>query len=103
MIYVTDSAAEQIRVAAERSDVQGLPLRIAASRRGDGSIDYVMGFDEVRDNDQSIKSLDVTIVYNPVSAALMEGMTMDYVEIEPGKKDFIFLNPNDPHYVKPEE
>ena len=103
MIYVTDSAAEQIRVAAEQSDARDLPLRLAASRREDGSIDYVMGFDEMRENDQSVKTANVIIIYNPVSGALMDGMTMDYVEIEPGKKDFIFLNPNDPHYVKPKE
>jgi iron-sulfur cluster assembly protein len=29
-------------------------------------------------------------------------MTMDYVELEPGSWQFIFMNPNDPNYKPPE-
>jgi len=28
-------------------------------------------------------------------------MTIDYVELEAGKQEFIFLNPNDPTYRPP--
>ena len=35
--------------------------------------------------------------------AAMEGATLDYVEIEPGDFNFIFMNPNDPSYVPPTE
>ena len=30
-------------------------------------------------------------------------MTIDYVELEPGSWQFIFLNPNDPSYVPPQD
>jgi len=43
------------------------------------------------------------VVYSPDDAPLLQGATLDYVELESGQSDFIFLNPNDPHYVPPQE
>ena len=34
---------------------------------------------------------------------LEDGMIIDFVELEPGKQEFIFLNPNDPAYVPPQK
>ena len=36
-----------------------------------------------------------------VERALLAGTTLDYVELQPGVRSFIFLNPNDPGYVPP--
>ena len=47
MVMITQRAAEQIKIAAEKSGSQGMTLRIAAQRKPDGSIDYAMGFDDV--------------------------------------------------------
>jgi iron-sulfur cluster assembly protein len=38
-----------------------------------------------------------------VSAELLKNTVLDFVEIEPGKQQFIFMNPNDPGYVPPQE
>ena len=43
----------------------------------------------------------VDLVVSSGSKDLTDGMTIDYVELEPGKPEFIFLNPNDPSYVPP--
>ncbi|MDH3637869.1 MAG: iron-sulfur cluster assembly accessory protein [Gammaproteobacteria bacterium] len=100
-IELTRAAAEQIRVSGERDDVSGLVLRIAAQSAADGSLEYAMGFDELKDDDQFVDSRGVRIVVAPSSAEILDGMTVDFVEIEPGQTHFIFLNPNDPHYVPP--
>ena len=47
MFTVTKAAAKQIRRSAADGDTEELALRIAASRTGDGGIDYRMGFDDV--------------------------------------------------------
>jgi iron-sulfur cluster assembly protein len=95
MITVTPSAAAQISVAAAAADAVGLPLRIAARRDADGSIHYAMGFDSPRDRDLAIASEGVSLVVEAAQRELLAGMTLDYVEFEPGDFRFIFINPND--------
>ena len=95
MITVTPSAAKQIRIAATQSDADEMGLRIAARRDADGSIHYVMGFDEARGDDLVVPSEGVALVVAPAHRDLLEGMTLDYVEYEAGDFRFIFINPND--------
>ena len=101
-ISVTEAAAKQIGEAAEQGDMQGMALRIAAKRKQDGSIDYAMGFDEAKQDDARIELSGIDIVVAPTSSELLNGMTLDFVELESGTKEFIFLNPNDPHYIPPQ-
>lgn len=100
-INVTHAAAEQILASRQDEDLASMVLRIAARRNADGSIEYAMGFDEVQEEDAHVTVLGVEIVVAPMSAELLNGMTLDFVEIEPGQSNFIFMNPNDPHYVPP--
>jgi iron-sulfur cluster assembly protein len=95
MINVTPSAAAQIRVAATQSDSDEMGLRIAARRAPDGTLDYAMGFDEARDDDLVLTSEGIALVVSPQQRDLLDGMTLDYVELEPGDFRFIFDNPND--------
>jgi iron-sulfur cluster assembly protein len=63
-----------------------------------------MGFDDNGlDEDTRLQSEGIDLVISKTSEALLTGMTLDYVEIEPGKHQFIFMNPNDPNYKAPEE
>jgi iron-sulfur cluster assembly protein len=104
MINVTPAAAEQIRRSAKQGQMGGLPMRIAATRNPDGSIHYAMGFDDSRlDGDIPVSSEGIDIVVSGSSMPLVSGMTVDFVEIEPGSYQFIFMNPNDPHFKPPEE
>jgi len=100
-IELTRAAAEQIRASRQQHDSSELVLRIAAKSTADGSIEYVMGFDELNNDDQFVDSGGVRIAVAPSSVDLLDGMTLDFVEIEPGRAHFVFLNPNDPHYVAP--
>jgi iron-sulfur cluster assembly protein len=101
MMIVTEQAAEQIRAAAAQGEAQGMALRVAARRNPDGSIAYAMGFDAVVDNDTRISAHGVELVVGPTSTELLAEAVLDYVELEPGDFQFIFMNPNDPHYVPP--
>ena len=80
-----------------------MPLRIAATRNEDNSIHYGMGFDASKDDDIAVTSADVDIVVSPVSAELLKDTVLDFVELEPGKHQFIFMNPNDPTYKPPQD
>jgi iron-sulfur cluster assembly accessory protein len=102
MIKLTDAALKQILLSAEQGEMQATPLRIAIKEQDDGSFHYAMGFDEQRlPGDIFVNIEDVSLVVSETSKDLAEGMTIDYVELEAGKQEFIFLNPNDPTYRPP--
>jgi iron-sulfur cluster assembly protein len=103
MITVTEEAAKQIKLSAKQGKAEGMPLRIAATRVEDNSIHYGMGFDDSKDDDIAIATADVNIIVSPGSAELLKDTVLDFVELEPGKHQFIFMNPNDPGYTPPQE
>ncbi len=96
MITVTPDAAEKILESAKMGDSEGLPLRIAVTRLEDGSFHYAMGFDNAsHGDDTTFQSEGIDIVVGAPSADLLSGTVIDYVDLE-GKKEIIFINPNDP-------
>ena len=103
MFKVTPQAAEQVRVAAEQGGTTGMALRLAAQQKPDGGIDYRMGFDEATEDDIRFDSEGVQIVMAPEYVPLLDAATLDFVELEPGDPQFIFLNPKDPNYSPPAE
>jgi iron-sulfur cluster assembly protein len=104
LFKISPAACAQIRLATTQAEAAGLALRLAATRAPDGSIDYLMGFDAAQATDVRIQpEPDVLLVFMPIYEALLAGAAMDYVELEPGKFHFIFINPNDAHYQPPQE
>lgn len=101
MITVTKRAADHIKASAEHDTDQELVLRLAAKTNDDGSIEYGLGLDEVRDGDEKTDSSGITVVVAMASQDLLKGCTLDFVEIEENQPQFIFMNPNDPDYVPP--
>lgn len=99
---VTDAAAVQIRRAAQQGGAEGLALRLAARQMPDGSIEYLMGFDEPAGADIRVNAQGVEVVIAPEYLSLLSGAKMDYAEIAPGELRFIFLNPNDETYIPPQ-
>lgn len=94
MFNVTPQAAAQIKNATPQGeDTEILGLRVAARRLPDGELDYGMGFDEQREFDLEIAVEGVNILIGPNSRELLEGVTLDYVELEPGQFHFIFIPP----------
>lgn len=92
MMTVTPQAADQIRNAASQSGAHGMHLRVAAKRLADGSVNYGIGFDHERENDNAVESQGVTLLIAPQSKDLLENITLDYVELEPGDFQFIFID-----------
>jgi iron-sulfur cluster assembly protein len=103
MITISQAAARQIRRTADSGHMEELALRIAASRNPDGSIGYQMGFDEIAPDDVLVNARGVDVVLRKDDKELLNGMTLDYVELAPGDFQFIFLNPNDATYQPPGE
>lgn len=102
MMTITPEAAKQIQVSAQHSQAQGLPLRIAAERKADGHFHYQMGFDEVQQvGDVVFAQEGVSVIIDAVSARLLKGAWLDFVDLE-GRLEFVFMNPNDPHYRPPQ-
>ncbi len=85
-LTITEQAALQIRRAAE-GEGGDATLRIAARRTEDGGVDYGMGFDRSRPRELAIAFQGVVA---PTSRELLDGATLDYVELEPGDFRFIF-------------
>ena len=103
MITITTAAAEQIQASFSGEDSDELKLRLAAKKAADGSFEYAMGLViDVNDNDIATEVNGIPLVVEATNQPLLEGMVIDYVELESGQdKSFIFLNPNDPNYVPP--
>jgi len=103
MITITNDAVDQIRDSLKSEDDEELKLRVAATRAPDGSFEYAMGIIiETNDNDISMDINGIPVVVDEPNRTLIEGMVIDYVELEEGQpKSFIFLNPNDPNYIPP--
>lgn len=102
MIKVTPAAASQIRTAIADSDAGDMMLRIAARRTDRGELEYGMGFDIERENDNRVDAEGVSLLIAESSRELLAGATLDYVEINPGEFRFIFSNPNDPAHRAPD-
>jgi len=102
IFQITDMAAKQISKASEASDSKGWPLRIAVDIK-EGKYNYLMGFDQSKEEDLRLKINNIEIIISPDSMVNLKNCKLDFVEIEKEKFEFIFLNPNDPSYAPPDE
>lgn len=92
MFTLTSAAAQQIQKAAQDSGAQDMALRVAARMEPDGSIGYGMGFDDTGDNDMRLQIEDVSVVIAEHHVQLLDDTVLDFVELEPGEFNFIFVN-----------
>ena len=101
MITVSKTAAEQIQESAKQGNIEGVKLRIAATKKDDGSIEYVMGFED-RDLDEDIyfESEGIKLVTTADCYELLKNTEIDFVKLDGSDEmQFIFKNPNDPAYI----
>jgi iron-sulfur cluster assembly protein len=91
VIQVTAAAAEQIRAVLHKQAAEGLALRVAARRGANGETEYGMGLDERREQDEEVVTeAGITLLVSPPSLEAIEGTVIDFVEIAPGERRFIF-------------
>ena len=93
MFTVTPAAAEQILRAAEQQGDDQPKLRVAAKLGEQGDLLYGMGFDDEREEDVVLDCDGVAVLIAPPSLTLLEDATLDFVEINEGEYQFIFVNP----------
>lgn len=93
MIKITDAAAEQIRRANNNPDVFEMILRVAAYQEDDGSVNFGMGFDIERADDEHLIVNGIQLLIAPGSTPYLQGVTLDFVEMSPGDLRFIFIPP----------
>ena len=78
MITVSKAAADQIIESAKQGNAEGLALRIAAQKKEDGSIDYVMGFaDRDMDDDIFFDSEGIKIIVSASCYELLKNTEID--------------------------
>ncbi|MDX2506638.1 MAG: iron-sulfur cluster assembly accessory protein [Gammaproteobacteria bacterium] len=104
MIKLTEDAANQIMAQIKASGSEHETLRIAVTKH-DKSIgfQYLMGFDTQKEGDSLYEVRGVKLLVNNDLLDVMNGMEIDFVEIEGEDWQFIFKNPNDPNYKSPVE
>jgi iron-sulfur cluster assembly protein len=92
MFSLTSAAARQIQQAAESGGAREMALRIAARIDADGSTQYGMGFDDPKDEDMKLDLEGVAVVIAEELQELVADTVLDYVELNPGEFNFIFIN-----------
>jgi iron-sulfur cluster assembly protein len=101
MFKITPRAAQQIQQAAKMGGTEGMALRFAAQKNQDGTFDYLMGFDDAKDDDIQFESEGVSVLMEPEYFSLLDETTMDFAELDDGESQFIFINPKDSNYIPP--
>lgn len=92
MFTLTSAAARQVRQAASASGAQEMALRVAAKIDADGSVQYGMGFDDPKDEDMKLDLDGVAVVIAEDYQQVLADIVLDYVEMEPGQFNFIFMD-----------
>ena len=92
MFTLTSAAARQIEQAANASGAQAMALRVAARVDPDGSMQYGMGFDDPKDEDMKLDLDGVAVIIADDSQDLLIDTVLDYVELNPGEFNFIFID-----------
>ena len=95
MITITQAAAERIRQSAAETGVETPILRVAARLASDGAVEFGMGFDQSRPGDATAEVEGVYVVVAPPSRELLEGVVLDFAEVEPGEHRFVFARPGE--------
>jgi iron-sulfur cluster assembly protein len=96
MFNITPAAATELLAAAARSDAEGMALRIAARPLDDGTVEFGMGFDDERENDETADVNGLTVLLGAKSRPYLAATVLDYVEVEPGRYDFVFIAADEP-------
>lgn len=96
MFSLTSAAAKQIQQAADDSGTNEMALRVAAKMDADGALQYGMGFDDPNEEDMKLDLQGIAVVINGESQQLLFDTVLDFVELNPGEFNFIFMQASHP-------
>jgi len=92
-IILTPLAVAKAKALLARDPHQATALRVGVDGGGCSGMQYTLSFDVQREGDHTLEQDGVTVVVDGKSSALLDGMTLDYVDALHGA-GFKFLNPN---------
>lgn len=94
MLTLTDSAVARIREVLSKNEVPNPKLRIFIEGGGCSGFQYGFMVEENNSDDDFIIDVqDVQLLVDPVSAAYVEGITIDFKDDIAGSR-FVMNNPN---------
>ena len=94
MIHLTESAVTAVSRFIENSEQPTAGLRVSVTGGGCSGFQYGLALEVHPNDDDTITEYGaVKVVVDPASAAMLEGVTMDFVDGLEGS-GFKFLNPN---------
>ena len=93
-LYQLDDATYQADYASARAEVARAQAALDTARsRARRSAELVASnLVSQQENDNAVESQGVTLLIAPQSRDLLENITLDYVELEPGDFQFIFID-----------
>jgi iron-sulfur cluster assembly protein len=104
MITISKNAASQIELSAQQTGITSTPMRVAIRKLENGKLHYALGFDDaISKHDVQFKSQGIDLVISPESLDLGRELTIDYVQLDSGENNFIFINPADPNCNLPSD
>ncbi len=93
-VAITDSAVEQLhQIRVQENIPADYFLRVGVKGGGCSGFTYVLGFDQVQDNDDHFEINGLPVVMNKAHAIYLLGMEVDFVN-GLDNRGFTFNNPN---------
>ena len=92
MFTLTSAAALQIPQAKDTGGSQDMAQLVAAKIGSDSTLKHGMGFDYPEDEYVKLNVSGVSVVISMGSQDLLDETVLDFVELEPGEFNFIFID-----------
>ena len=93
-ITLTDGAVSQLhRIRSEQNVPDDHGLRVGVKGGGCSGFSYILGFDQVKDNDEIHEINGIRVLMQKSHAIYLLGMEIDWLE-GLNNRGFVFNNPN---------
>ena len=93
-ISLTEGAIKQLQQIKTQQDLpESYGLRVGVKGGGCSGFTYVLGFDEVKENDEEFVVSDIKVFINKAHALYLIGMEIDWLD-GLNNRGFLFNNPN---------
>lgn len=93
-IQLTEGAIKQLRnIMSEQNISEQYGLRVGVKGGGCSGFSYVLGFDEVKEGDDSFEINGIKVLMQKAHAIYLLGMEIDFLE-GLNNRGFSFSNPN---------
>jgi len=93
-IVLTDGAVKQLtRLYEEKHVPEGYGLRVGIKGGGCSGFSYVLGFDKVKEGDETHEIKGITVYMEKAHALYLLGMEIDWLD-GLNNRGFVFNNPN---------